>query len=73
MLDWIKALSINGAGGTNPPENLGFEIINYNNVDLTWNAGSAGALSYKIFKDGNFLAEVDNVTFTTTTYLDETI
>ena len=69
----IKALSINGAGGTNPPEDLGFEIIDYNSVDLTWNAGSAGALSYKIYKDGNFLAEVDNVTFPTTTYLDEAI
>ncbi len=69
----IKALSIDGASGTNPPENLGFEIINYNSVDLTWNAGSAGALSYKIYKDSNFLAEVDNATFPTTTYLDEAI
>jgi C1A family cysteine protease len=69
----IKALSVDGASGTNPPENLGFEILNYNSVDITWNAGSAGALSYKIFKDGNFLAEVDNVTFPTTTYLDEAI
>jgi len=69
----IKALSINGAGGTNSPQDLGFEILNYNSVDLTWNMGSAGALSYKIYKDGNFLAEVDNVTFPTTTYLDEAI
>ena len=69
----IKALSIDGAGGTNPPQDLGFEIIDYNSVELTWNAGSAGALSYKIYKDGNFLAEIDNVVFPTTTYTDEAI
>ena len=69
----IKALSINGGGGTNPPENLGYEIIDYNSIALTWDPGSAGALSYKIYKDGNFLAEVDNVTFPTTTYINEAI
>ena len=69
----IKALSITGASGNNPPEDLGYEIIDYNSVILTWIPGSVGALSYKIYKDGEFLAEVDNTTFPTTSYIDETI
>jgi len=66
----IKALSIDGASGTNPPQGLGFEILDYNNIVLTWNAGSTGALSYNIYKDGDFLAEVSNTPYPTTTYID---
>jgi len=69
----IKALAIDGAGGTNPPQDLGFEIVDYNSIALAWNAGSAGALSYIIYKDGDFLAEVQNVPYPTTTYVDEAL
>ncbi|MDP8268148.1 MAG: lectin like domain-containing protein [Candidatus Tenebribacter davisii] len=69
----IKVLSITVVSGNNPPEDLGYEIIDYNSVILTWIPGSAGALSYKIYKDGAFLAEVDNTTFPTTSYIDEAI
>ena len=65
----IKALSIDGASGTNPPQNLGFEIINYNSVELTWDVGSTGALGYKVYKDGTLLAEIEPAT----TYIDEAI
>lgn len=67
----MKALSIDGAAGTNPPQNLSYEIIDYNNISLSWNAGSTGALSYNIYKDGNFLAEVSNTPYPTTAYTDE--
>ncbi|MDP8202525.1 MAG: lectin like domain-containing protein [Candidatus Tenebribacter burtonii] len=69
----IKALSIDGSGGTNPPTDLGFEIIDYNSIELTWNAGSASVLSYYVYKDGSFLAEVDNDPFPTTVYVDEAL
>ena len=65
----IKALSVDGTSGTNPPQNLGFEIINYNNVELTWDAGSTGALGYKVYKDGSLLVEIEPVT----AYIDEAV
>ncbi|MDA3814581.1 MAG: lectin like domain-containing protein [Candidatus Cloacimonetes bacterium] len=65
----IKALSVDGSGGTNPPQNLGFEIINYNSVELTWDVGSTGALGYKVYKDGSLLAEIEPAT----DYIDEDI
>jgi len=67
----IKALSVNGTAGNNPPENLGFEIIDYNNISLNWNAGSTGAISYNIYKNGDFLTEVSNTPYPTTAYMDE--
>jgi len=42
----MKALSINGASGTNPPQNFDAEIINYNDILLSWEAGSVGVISY---------------------------
>jgi len=69
----IKALSIDGANGTDPPQNLGFEIIDYNSIELSWSAGSTGALSYNVYKDGDFLAEVSNTPYPTTTYTDQDI
>jgi len=65
----IKALSVDGTSGTNPPQNLGFEIINYNDVELTWDAGSTGALGYKVYKDGSLLVEIEPVT----AYIDEAV
>jgi C1A family cysteine protease len=69
----IKALSINGTGNNNPPQNLGFEIIDYNSVILSWDAGSEGVLSYKIYKDGILLDEIQNTPFPTDGYIDEAI
>jgi len=60
-------MTIMGSSGTNPPQNLGFEIINYNSVELTWDVGSTGALGYKVYKDGSLLAEIEPAT----TYIDE--
>ncbi|MCF7857706.1 MAG: T9SS type A sorting domain-containing protein [Candidatus Cloacimonetes bacterium] len=66
----IKALTFDGASGTNPPQDLGFEIVNFNSAALSWSAGSAGALSYNVYRDGDFLAEVSNDPFPTTGYID---
>lgn len=67
----IKALSVDGTSGTNPPDDLSYDIIDYNNIALNWYAGSTGALSYNIYKDGVFLAEVSNTPYPTTSYTDE--
>ena len=67
----IKALSSDGSTGINPPQNLQAEVINVNSISLTWNPGERELLSYKVYRDGEFIAEVSNVPFPTTCYLDE--
>ncbi len=69
----IKALTISGSSGTNPPQNLETNVIDYNSINLTWDAGSVGALSYRIFRDGEFLEEVENIPFPTTGLIDESL
>ncbi|MCK4312160.1 MAG: hypothetical protein KAW88_05440, partial [Candidatus Cloacimonetes bacterium] len=48
----IKALSIDGSGGMNPPQNLQAEVIDYNSVYLTWEVINRDLLSFKIYRDG---------------------
>lgn len=67
----IKALAIQGGGGMNPPANLQGEIINDNDIFLSWEPGDRSLLSYKIFRDDVMIAEVSNTPFPTTGYTDE--
>ncbi|MFC1898653.1 lectin like domain-containing protein [Candidatus Cloacimonadota bacterium] len=69
----IKALSLDGAGGIVAPSNLQGEILNYNDIYLTWESDSRELLSYKVYRDDEMIAEVSNVPFPTTAYLDETL
>ncbi len=69
----IKALSVNGSGGIYPPANLQGEIQNYNDIYLTWESRERQLLSYKIFRNDEIIAEVSNVPFPTTAYLDEAL
>ena len=71
----IKALSIDGASGTNPPQNFEAEIIDYNDILLSWEAGSIGVISYilSIFRDGSLLVELEleNEPYPVSSYLCE--
>ena len=69
----VKALAESGTPGNNPPVNLQSEVIDYNSIYLSWEQGSMGATSFKIYKDGEFLTEVFNGVFPTNYYLDETL
>jgi hypothetical protein len=69
----IKALSVNYSGGIIAPSNLQGEIQNYNDIYLTWDCGERELLNYKVYRDGVMIAEVSNVPFPTTAYLDETL
>ncbi len=69
----IKAMTTEGMIGDDPPQNLGSEVIEFNSIFLSWEAGSAGATSYRIYRDGEFIAEVDNSVFPTTCYTDEAL
>ncbi len=67
----IKALSVDVGGGINPPANLQGEILNYNDIYLTWESGNRELISYKVYRNDEMIAEVSNVPFPTTAYTDE--
>jgi C1A family cysteine protease len=69
----LKALSVSGSGGIVAPSNLQGQIIDYNNIYLTWEVGERELTSYKVYRDGVMIAEVSNVPFPTTAYMDETL
>ena len=69
----IKALSVDGSTGVNPPQNLQAEVIDINSVSLTWSSGDRELLSYKVYRDGELIAEVSNIPFPTTCYVDEAL
>ncbi|MDO9577653.1 MAG: lectin like domain-containing protein [Candidatus Cloacimonadales bacterium] len=69
----IKALSLDGSGGIIAPSNLQGEIIDFNSIYLTWDCGERDLLSYKVYRNNEFIAEVSNVPFPTTAYLDEAL
>ncbi len=66
----IKALTVVGSGGIEPPSNLQGEIIDGNSIYLTWNPGDRELLSYKVYRNDEMIAEVSNVPFPTTAYTD---
>jgi len=67
----MKALTVDSGSGTNPPQNLEAEVIEFNSVYLTWNVVNRDLLSFLIFRDGNFIAEISNTPFPTNCYTDE--
>ena len=67
----MKALSLNGSGGITPPANLQGEILNYNDIYLTWECGERELVSFKVYRDDEMIAEVSNIPFPTTAYTDE--
>jgi len=67
----IKALTVDSGSGTNPPQNLEAEIIEFNSVYLTWDVVNRALLSFKIFRDGILIDEISNVPFPTNCYTDE--
>jgi C1A family cysteine protease len=69
----IKALSIDGSGGINPPQNLQADVIEINSVSLTWSPGDRELLSYDVYRDGVLIAEVSNIPVPTTYYVDEAL
>ncbi|MCK4652972.1 MAG: T9SS type A sorting domain-containing protein [Candidatus Cloacimonetes bacterium] len=69
----IKALSIDGSSGTNPPQNLQAEVVEFNSVYLTWEVINRDLLYYKIYRDGELIDEISNVPFPTTCYTDEAL
>ena len=69
----IKALSTDGSAGINPPQNLQAEVIDINSVSLTWSPGDRELLSYKVYRDGELIAEVSNTPIPTTYYVDEAL
>ena len=66
----IKALSIDGSSGLNPPQNLQAEIVEFNSVSLTWDAPARELLSYNIYRDSGL---IDNVSSAITSYTDEAL
>ena len=69
----VKALSTDGSAGINPPQNLQAEVIDINSVSLTWSQGDRELLSYKVYRDDELIAEVSNIPFPTTCYVDEAL
>ncbi|MBC8415887.1 MAG: T9SS type A sorting domain-containing protein [Candidatus Cloacimonetes bacterium] len=69
----VKALSTDGSAGINPPQNLQAEVIEINSVYLTWSPGDRELLSYKVYRDGELIAEVSNTPIPTTYYVDEAL
>ncbi len=69
----IKALSIDSSGGINPPQNLQAEVVDINSISLTWSPGDRELLSYKVYRDGELIAEISNIPFPTTCYIDEAL
>jgi len=66
----MKALSTISISGTNPPQNLTAEVINCNDIELTWEAPGRSLTGYMVYRNEELIAEISGA-FLETYYLDE--